>query len=306
MKLSMFFTLLLAALLGVAGAAGAQDRDDRRWRGPVIELFSEPGFRGDRRVLFGDEANLSSIGFNDLPRSARLRGAWAMCEHASYGGGCRTLYGDDPDLFRSGVRNISSVRLVDDGQSGGGWNGGGWNGGGRDTLILFEQEGFAGRSLRLDGADEDLARRGFNDLARSLRVRGTWIVCANSYFGGACRTLSNDVFDLRQIGLIGVISSARPADDGWNGGGPGAPGGGGWDRANPGGTGRTAAFFPRPTRYGEAVPTQCGGGRYGGGGNCGQQAADEFCRAQGYRASRYFSTGFGGRSEVLEDVLCVR
>lgn len=293
----MIRRLLFAALALIGAPAFAQDaaawREGDRGRGPVIELFSEPGFQGQSRLFYGEADNLAREGFNDAARSVRVRGAWQVCRDAWFAGRCEQLSSSEADLGRLGLANqISSLRPVSSG-------GGGWR---REGLRLFEFEGFQGRMVQLDGPSDNLNAQRFNDAARSLSARGRWVVCEHAFFGGRCREVEGDVPDLRALGLWGLISSARPAE-GHDDGGWRPPGhGGAIDR--PPVEGRTGAFFPQPRRGGVSVPA-CG--EWNGGRACHEASVDRFCRDAGYREGKHYAIGRDRQGrEVLEDVFCAR
>jgi hypothetical protein len=313
----------LGAAMALAGAsaiaqdtakdAPALEAHRTQWgQSQGVELYTGTGFSGQSRYFPGAEDNLARRGFNDAANSIRVLGggAWQLCDDAGFGGRCAYVNGDEPDLSRLGLGNrISSMRPVDDGYGrpggdwgsggggSGGWGSGGWGGG--PEIILYDRDGFGGRSVRYRDGISNLASQGFNDAARSLRTRGRWIVCEDADFEGRCRTVEGDLRDLFSIGLANRISSLRPAD-GHGGGGydPGYPGygGGGVDHGGSA-AGRTAVFFPRPSLGGQPVFI----GREGA-----RRAADDFCRRAGLRESAYSSVERGRRSDVLSDVLCLR
>lgn len=292
----LVIAMLFAALTTFASAP-ARAYDDGR---DALELFSEPGFRGERRVVYADVGNLAHEGFNDRARSARTRGGvWEVCADRDYFGGCAQIRGEVDDLGRIGMAGrVSSLRKIGEA----GWRAGGHGGGPR--LTLYEREGLSGRSVRLDGPADQLQRFGFNDAARSLEARGRWIVCEDAYFGPPCREVEDEVFDLRSLGLWARISSARPAEG--YGYGYGAPGPGGWAEEfreeRPAASGRASAFFPFPG-VGAGGLRACPQG-YPGDQRCAADTADRFCRRQGYARAGHFIVD---RSrDALEDVLCVR
>jgi Beta/Gamma crystallin len=92
------FCLTAAVVMALAGAAGAQPYGrDRGGRDRAV-LYEFPNFQGRQVVIEGDTPNLSRRGFNDIAQSARLEGAWRLCEHSDYEGRCHTLEGDIADL----------------------------------------------------------------------------------------------------------------------------------------------------------------------------------------------------------------
>ncbi|MGZ5035084.1 MAG: beta/gamma crystallin-related protein, partial [Usitatibacter sp.] len=79
-------------------------------------------------------------------------------------------------------------------------------------ITLYGQEGFAGRSITLNGPARDLARQNFNDRASSAIVRGgRFEVCEHENFGGRCMVLRPGQYpSLQAMGMGDAISSARP------------------------------------------------------------------------------------------------
>jgi hypothetical protein len=188
-------------------------------------------------------------------------------------------------------------------------------GGGGGIVELYSLPGFQGERRTFSYDIANLADTGFNDRAQSVRIRGRGEVqfCQDKDFRSRCVVLSSDEPDLNRIGFASTISSLRRpygdwgsgggwGDDDWRRGRDDWGRGGGSDRADA--TGRTAAFFARPSVNGEPLSASCGGGW--GGGNCAREQADQFCRRQGYRGSAYAATGRSRFGEALEDVLCVR
>jgi hypothetical protein len=288
--------LALIVLVGLSAVFAAATSAFGAERGAFIELYSGPNFTGDVRRYQSGWGDLAKDGFNDRAESLRAAGRWQVCEHADLRGQCVEVQGDVADLSRRGfARTISSLQLVGQGYG----REGAW-GGRRGGLVLYEGEGFAGRSVSLDAAVDNLAGLGFNDAARALEARGRWIVCEHARFAGRCAEVEGPIGDLRQIGLFASISSARRVDDDLAGGPwPGEPDWGGGGDA-PAAEGRTAAFFPHP-RGGARALEFC---RERG---CARDAAANFCARQGYRDVAYFQVSRSGRrGDRLEDVLCVR
>lgn len=177
------------------------------------------------------------------------------------------------------------------------------------SITFYEGENFSGRAVTVFGSEEDFARIGFNDRARSAQSNGAFTVCADSQFRGHCERISGAVRSLDRIGLSGRISSAREAgfgDDGYD-----RPdyddrpdyGGGYGDPRRDGVQGRSVTFFSRPNVSGNDVAAR------------GQGSADQFCRASGYGPAAYFSQGERSRravdtdgrivdAPILRDVLC--
>jgi len=101
-------------------------------------------------------------------------------------------------------------------------------------IILYDQNGFSGEAVQIDGAVPSLSDARFNDKTSSIEVlSGRWEVCTNGNFGGRCEIISNDSLELRGIGLNNNISSVRPV--GFRGGRADGPRGGGFSGARDGG-----------------------------------------------------------------------
>lgn len=105
------------------------------------------------------------------------------------------------------------------------------------SLTLYEGEGYAGQSKRIDRAVRDLDSIRFNDSTRSLVAEGRWEVCLDAAFRGQCRVVQGQVSDMGDWN--GSISSVRylgPSDWGATGGsavGDGSTAAGAQGRAAP-------------------------------------------------------------------------
>jgi len=78
-------------------------------------------------------------------------------------------------------------------------------------LIVYENEGFNGRSYRADDQIRNFKRQGFNDRASSVIVlRDRWEVCDKVRFGGRCVILRPGRYpSLASMGLNDRVSSVR-------------------------------------------------------------------------------------------------
>ena len=83
-------------------------------------------------------------------------------------------------------------------------------------IVLYEGEGFRGRSVVVDRDMRNLDRRGLGDSTRSIVVeRGRWEVCERPRFEGTCAILRRGNYpNLRGSGLEANISSIRKAGEG--------------------------------------------------------------------------------------------
>jgi hypothetical protein len=118
--------LILAATAAmlIAGAAGAQPRDDRygdrdRDRGvererPTLILFNGPDFSGRAFQTTNEITNLPKQD-NDRAMSLRIQGrrAWQVCTNSDFKGRCQVFDHDVGDLRQFGLAGqISSMRPV--------------------------------------------------------------------------------------------------------------------------------------------------------------------------------------------------
>ncbi|MFC5345394.1 beta/gamma crystallin-related protein [Brevundimonas staleyi] len=106
------------------------------------------------------------------------------------------------------------------GNNGGGWgggnNGGGWGGGGgRNSITVYEDSNYRGRSMSFSGEMVNLGNTGANDQISSMRMSGRWEACSDAYFRGNCQVFNGDVSNLANTGLNDRISSLRPVRGGW-------------------------------------------------------------------------------------------
>lgn len=78
-------------------------------------------------------------------------------------------------------------------------------------VMLYEHEGFAGRSVRVTNEANNLRQLGFNDRASSLVVeRGRYEVCDDARFTGRCVVVrSGQYASLAALGLDDRVSSVR-------------------------------------------------------------------------------------------------
>lgn len=91
--------------------------------------------------------------------------------------------------------------------------GGGW-GGGRNSITVYEDSNFRGRSMSFNEEIPDLRNSGLNDRISSMQLRGgAWEVCTDARFRGDCRIVSGDVRNLDRA-FNDKISSLRPARGG--------------------------------------------------------------------------------------------
>lgn len=83
-------------------------------------------------------------------------------------------------------------------------------------VVLYEGQGFRGRSVAINGEMRNVERRALGNTAESAVVeRGRWEVCERPRFQGRCAVLRRGNYpSLRGAGLQWEIASVRPAREG--------------------------------------------------------------------------------------------
>ena len=180
MKAKSLRLTLIAAMLA-AGAASAAE----------MTVFKQPNFSGSALTLRGEEASLSSRGFQDQISSVQVRsGRWEVCTQPNFQGECTTLErGDYPALDQRLNHRIESAREVgnfaDNRRGEGGWRDGRHEGA---VVELFDGPDFQGRRVPIRRDAEALDERGFDQQASSMVIHeGTWQVCTRPGYEGVCR-----------------------------------------------------------------------------------------------------------------------
>lgn len=178
-----------------------------------IILYENPGFQGRRMTLRGTTPDLDRTQFNDRAESIVVReGVWEVCTDARFSGRCVRLQpGEYPSLDGSLNSRISSAREIAQYAPPPPVAGPG----GPARAVLYEGEGFRGRSFELQrDVVRNLDRTSFNDRASSLRVfGGYWIFCSDANFEGDCRTFGPGDYPDLPGDLNRRISSGRRIAD---------------------------------------------------------------------------------------------
>jgi hypothetical protein len=207
-----------------------------------ITFYEHDSFRGRSFVVNQSISNLANVGYNDRASSVVVgSGTWQICTDAYFRGRCATVSrGQYPTLSTMGLNDaVSSARELD---WLGGAPGGGAGAGGR--VELFEGREFSSRTIAVTGSIRNFADVEFNDRAASMIIyEGTWELCADADFRGACETYGPGRYP--DLGAFHHrLSSIRPTSGvrgGWGG-----PGGGGW------GTGSRAILYEGPSMSGRS------------------------------------------------------
>lgn len=181
-----------------------------------IVLYENPGFQGRRMTLRGTTPDLDRTQFNDRAESIIVRdGVWEVCTDARFSGRCVRLQpGEYPNLQGDLNNRISSAREIAQAAPPPPPVAGPGNGG-PARAVLYEGEGFRGRSFELQrNVVRNLDRTNFNDRAASLRVySGYWIFCSDANFEGDCRTFGPGDYPDLPGDLNRRISSGRRIAD---------------------------------------------------------------------------------------------
>lgn len=208
-RIALAATLALGATAAVAGE---------------IVLFENQGFAGRRITLRGTVSDFDRTNFNDRAQSIIVRdGVWEVCTDAQFGGRCvRLRPGEYPTLDGSLDNRISSAREIAEYAPPPPPAAGPAYGGGPARAVLYEGEGFRGRSFELQrNVVRNLDRTSFNDRAASLRVfSGYWIFCSDANFEGDCRTFGPGDYPDLPGDLNRRISSGRQVSERYPYGGP--------------------------------------------------------------------------------------
>jgi Beta/Gamma crystallin len=81
---------------------------------------------------------------------------------------------------------------------------------GAASITLYSSENYKGISVTLAGAVPNLDDYYFNARARSVRVKGEWLMCAGKYFASDCIQIDRDIPDLKPFGMKQRAVSVRP------------------------------------------------------------------------------------------------
>ena len=182
-----------------------------------ITVYEDPDFRGDSVTFRNDIPDLRREGLNDRISSLEVDGnqAWEVCRDVNFGGGCRVFQGSIENLRSEGWNDrISSMRAVGYARNNSNTRGGVWgnqrgNGNYRDSrLVFYDRTNFRGDARDIVNGSNNLGSVG--DRARSVQVYGgTWELCDGSSRNARCVTVTQNVPDLRTLGLRNGVEIAR-------------------------------------------------------------------------------------------------
>ena len=182
-----------------------------------ITVYEDPDFRGDSVTFRNEVPDLRQQGLNDRISSLEVDGnqAWEVCRDVNFGGGCRVFQGSIENLRSEGWNDrISSMRAVGYARNSSNNRGGVWgnqrgNGNYRDSrLVFYDRTNFRGDARDIVNGSNNLGSVG--DRARSVQVYGgTWELCDGSSRNARCVTVTQNVPDLRTLGLRNGVEIAR-------------------------------------------------------------------------------------------------
>jgi hypothetical protein len=208
--------ILIAGTLVVAAAAPVPDQWwGRRTETRGLTVWADVEFRGADHTFVDDVADIGSTGMARTISSLRpgQGETWQVCTERNYAGRCRIFSGSVSNLQEIGWNDvIMSVRRL----TGAGYAAGrtGANLPPAAGLELYAGHNFTGRRVVLRQTTSDFRSLNFNDMPVSARVPANtvWEVCVDVDFE-QCRQISGDIPNLDDVGLSGVMSSARPIGD---------------------------------------------------------------------------------------------
>lgn len=81
------------------------------------------------------------------------------------------------------------------------------------TIDIYDQPGFKGHKVTLTQPTPDLGALKFDDKVASFTINGTgdWVLCEHRNYGGRCIRVQAQAEDLKQLALVGRVSSLYPA-----------------------------------------------------------------------------------------------
>ena len=82
------------------------------------------------------------------------------------------------------------------------------------SITVFDQPNYKGRSMTFERSVPSLAALDFNDLPRSVRVKGRdWVLCEHRNFMGKCVRVRAKEKNLKRLKIDGKVSSLYPVRD---------------------------------------------------------------------------------------------
>lgn len=80
------------------------------------------------------------------------------------------------------------------------------------TIIVYDQENYKGRAVKITTATPNLSALQFEDKVASFEVTGAgdWVLCEHRNYAGRCARVQAKASDLRVIQLFARVSSLYP------------------------------------------------------------------------------------------------
>ena len=80
------------------------------------------------------------------------------------------------------------------------------------AIVVYDQPGFKGKTLRFDRAVPDLKAVNFDDKVASFEIQGAgdWMLCEGRNYSGRCVRGSAKADDLKVLQIAGRVSSLYP------------------------------------------------------------------------------------------------
>jgi len=168
--------------------------------GDGVYVYEHENYNGRCWKWTSDDSDFSNENYHDIASSIRFVGSYGggkyvatLYEHANYGGVWTAFGADDSDFGNDEIWHdrASSIRIQTVPQCTG------------DGVYLYEHPGYGGRCRKFTGDYADLKDTGFNDIASSVRLVGSYgggvykvTLCEQANYGGACSTFTADDSDL--------------------------------------------------------------------------------------------------------------
>jgi hypothetical protein len=171
------------------------------YSGDGVYLYEYMNYGGRCWRWTGSDSDFGNENFNDIASSIRFVGSYAggkyvatLYENVYYHIGAWTAFGADDGDFgndKIGDNRASSIKIQTVPQCTG------------NGVYLYENSNYAGRCRKFRGSYSDLRRTGFNDIASSVRLVGTYggglykvTLCQHANYGGTCSSFTSDDSDL--------------------------------------------------------------------------------------------------------------
>ncbi|HEX9370162.1 MAG TPA: beta/gamma crystallin-related protein [Roseiflexaceae bacterium] len=159
-----------ASSIGVSRGGGTPQAN-RCDGGEGVYLYEHPNYQGRCAKFTADAPDLRTLNFDDIASSIRIQGNWTVTLYRDLSGTgvASTFTQDNSNLAGTpvGDNQVTSVRVQRGGPSGNACDGG-------EGVYLYEHPNYQGRCVKFTADAPDLRVYGFDDIASSVRVVGSW------------------------------------------------------------------------------------------------------------------------------------